>query len=68
MNMNLIDLLLIVFCYRDSGGYRKGLLNSLVGLCSSIIGLFAIKTYSYVVAWLEAKYQLPIFLNILQNV
>ncbi|NLO76255.1 MAG: CvpA family protein [Clostridia bacterium] len=59
MNMNLIDLLLIVFLLLGIiKGYRKGLLNSLVGLCSSIIGLFvAIKTYSYVVAWLEAKYQ-----------
>jgi len=59
MNLNLIDLLLIVFLLLGIiKGYKKGLLNSLVGLCSSILGLFiAIKTHSYFVEWLEAKYQ-----------
>lgn len=57
--MNLIDLLLIVFLLLGIiKGYKKGLLNSLVGLCSSILGLFiAIKTHAYLVAWLETKYQ-----------
>lgn len=58
--MNIIDLLLIVFVLLGIiKGYKKGLLNSLVGLCSSIIGLIvAINTHAYFVSWLEAQYQL----------
>jgi len=59
MNFNLIDLLLIVFLLIGLiKGYKKGLLSSLVGLGSSILGLFiAIKTHSFLVEWLEAQYQ-----------
>jgi len=58
--MNLIDLLLLVFLLLGLfKGYRKGLLNSLVGLFSSIIGLIvALSTHVYFLSWLDGKYQL----------
>ncbi|MGI6587977.1 MAG: CvpA family protein [Peptococcia bacterium] len=58
--MNLIDLLIIIFLlFGLLKGLRKGLLNSLVGLCGTVIGLFvALNTYSYVVGWLDVRFQL----------
>ncbi|MDD4665217.1 MAG: CvpA family protein [Clostridia bacterium] len=58
--MNLIDLLLIIFLFLGLlKGFKKGLLNSLVGLLSCLVGLFvAIKASPYVAVWLETKFQL----------
>lgn len=58
--MNFIDVLLIIFLLLGSiKGFKKGFLNSLVGLFSSLIGLFvAIKTHLYLAGWLETKFQL----------
>lgn len=60
--MNLIDLLLIISLLLGLiKGFRKGLLNSLVGLFSCLIGFFvALKSYFYLVKWLEVKFQLTV--------
>ncbi|MDD2433385.1 MAG: CvpA family protein, partial [Clostridia bacterium] len=57
--MNFIDLLIIIFLLLGLWkGFRKGLLNSLVGLCSALVGLFvAWQTHSYVAGWLDSKFQ-----------
>lgn len=58
--MNLIDLLIIIFLlFGLWKGFRKGLLNSLVGLCSTLLGLFvAWQTHACVAGWLDNGFQL----------
>lgn len=56
--MNIVDLVIIVLIALGAAtGYRRGLLESLAGLISSIIGFFvAIKYYSLLAAWVNSYF------------
>lgn len=57
--MNLVDLvILFLLALGALNGFKKGFLNSLIGLIGTALGLFAaIKFYPYLTNWVEAKYQ-----------
>lgn len=57
--MNLVDLLILFFLIMGAvNGFKKGFLNSIIGLFSTVLGLIvAIKYYSYLTQWAEAKFQ-----------
>lgn len=58
--MNIVDLLIIlILLFGALNGYRKGLLGSLVGLCSSLIAIVvAFKSYGLLSLWFDDKFQL----------
>lgn len=57
--MNLVDLVILFLLAMGAlNGFKKGLLNSLIGLLSTVLGLFvATKFYPYLADWVEAKYK-----------
>ncbi|MDD2401943.1 MAG: CvpA family protein [Clostridia bacterium] len=58
--MNIVDLIIIVLLLLGAiFGYRKGFLNSVIGLLSSIVGLFvALKYNTYLTNWFDKSIHL----------